>query len=94
MEMDKKYGKLNEREQDEAEALSHYIKYLNTNPNVKDWELWDGLQRLDNMGSIFLEKNISEKEMEVLGLDDMKELIDKFFHRLMKLMEEKELNNE
>ena len=38
--------KLTERDMDEIEALQHYIKYVNTNPDVQAFEIYDAIFRL------------------------------------------------
>lgn len=85
--------KMNEREIEEIEALNHYIKYLKLNPDVKDFELWDGVQRLEKLGQRIISGEINEKEVDkILDLNDMKELIENFMNMLIKRVQQEEGN--
>jgi hypothetical protein len=73
----------NEREIDEIISIKHFVLYLNNNPDVKDYELWDGLKRLESISNKYLLKGIGNKDIDdLMDLEDMKELVDKFFLRL------------
>lgn len=84
--------KLNELQEQEAESLGHYIKYILSKPNVETHPLYDALKKMADFGrflSNFSEKEgneISEKYFEV---DDIEEIVDLFLERLMKELEKK-----
>lgn len=75
--------KLSERDMDEIEAVKHYMRYVNTNPDVEDFEIWDAILRLQSVGEKYVLNGYEEKEMEhLLELHEMKDLMRKFFARL------------
>lgn len=72
--------KFNERELEEMEALSHYIKYVLSDSQIEDWKVWDCIKKLEGIGKKMIERNVQDKEMPpYLKLDEMKELIQKLF---------------
>ncbi len=88
--------KLTERDLDEMQAARHYIKYLLTKPELKDWEVFDGMMRLDSIGKMLLNRGMNEENQKALDdetkgtgpdLDDMKELAKLFFEMLEKKLD-------
>lgn len=83
--------KYNEKELDEFESTKYFIKYLITKPDVEDYELYDGLMRLNEIGKKVIDREDTSKEEKseidsIMDLDDMKELVDMFFSRFQKIL--------
>lgn len=78
-----------EVERDEIEAVSHFIKYVLTCPNVEDFKVWDAMLQLDTISKKYvLSGIITEQELEeVLDLEEMKELVSKLFNIIRKKLE-------
>jgi hypothetical protein len=72
--------KLNERDQDEVECVKHFIRYVNTNPDIEDFEILDAIIRLNTIGNKFINNGYDETEVDdLLDFDDMKDLMRNFF---------------
>jgi hypothetical protein len=77
--------KLSETQMDEIEAVKHYIRYVNSNPLVEDFEIFDAILRLQVIGEKYILNGYEEKDMDsLLELEDMKDLMQKFLARLTK----------
>ena len=75
---------LREDERDEIECVKHYIKYINTKPNVQLYEIWSAVLKLEEIGNKYVMSNIaSEQELsELICLDEMKDLASVLFSRI------------
>lgn len=90
----KSMKKLNERQIDEYTSLAHYIDYVLLNQDIKDYEIYDAVMRLNKAGQYLLANPNLEGEMDkLLKLDNMKDLIDKFMNMLMKRLKGKDDEN-
>lgn len=80
--------KLNENELEKIEALNYLIKYLITNPEVKDYEIWNGIKKMEELGIRLNNGEIDVQEIDkIIPLEDAKELVEKFFIMLEKRLE-------
>lgn len=77
---------LREDERDEIESVKHLVKYINTKPDVQDFEVYNALMQLDKIAKKYVISNIvTEDELdELIEVDDLKELIGRFMNMLIK----------
>jgi len=81
--------KLNEHEMEKVEALAHFVKYANLDPEIHDYQLYDAVMRLTKLGEKITEHPEIESQIsEHLKLDDMKEVVEKFLLMLCNRVEE------
>lgn len=80
---------LTDDEIDEIESLGHLIKYTNMKPDIKDFEIWHCMKEMEAVGKKYVLSGIAkEEEINILiNLDDMKDLVEKFFKNLEKAFE-------
>ena len=80
---------LREDERDEIEAVKHLIKHVITKPNVEAFMLYEAVIELNRIGQKYVIGGIvSDNELnELLDLDDMKEVIEKFLGKVNSYIE-------
>ena len=80
---------LREDERDEIEAVKHLIKYVITSRNIKEFEMWNAVKKLEELGKKYVLTGIvSEEELcELTDLDDNKELVSKLMNILIRYLE-------
>lgn len=80
---------LREDERDEIESVKHLIKYVLTKPDIQAYQIWGAILELDKVGKRFVLSGIvTETELsELLELEDMKELMQRFMLEIRKHLE-------
>lgn len=79
-------------ERSEIESIKFLIKYTLSKPEIEDYKIWDAVEQLEQIGKKYVISEIVQQEEldELLDLDDMKELIEKFMTRLINHLKKEE----
>jgi len=82
---------LREDERDEIESVGHFIKYILSNKDARDYEVWHAMLKMEHLAYKYvIPEIISDSELEeFLDLDEMKEVVKKLMFFLEKGLNEK-----
>lgn len=86
---------LNESEIEEMESVTHFIKYVQTKPNVEAWEVWSAVSKLNELAKkvVSCPKKYNNKVLEKYAcpLDNMKNILEQFIQIIYKELEKDDL---
>lgn len=75
--------RLNERDIDYIEAVKHYVRFVNCNPEAEDNDYLDAFFRIKILADKYIFNGYNEKDIEdILDAEDLQDLMKNFCHKL------------
>ena len=73
-------NKPTEKEIEKIKSVGHLIEYCLTNPEIKDFEIWDCVKQVEEIGKLALSNKWDEDSYnDYMNLDSMKKIMEKLF---------------